>query len=122
MIDLGTGYPLKRSRLSYFVKNLTVTLKKRLNFLGAILQRDPAVDLDVELRQVCRADLGGRAVTRFAIWVNPLSKCRVRAVAAVSDGCAVFLGNEDKAFVMFVDQSVGAAITMFMQGTQKGGP
>src|SRR6266436_2260000 len=46
----------------------------------------------------------------------------VRAVAAVSDGCAVFLGNEDKVFVMFVDQSVGAAITMFMQGTQKERP
>jgi hypothetical protein len=44
---------------------------------------------------------------------------QVRGVAAVSDGCAVFLGNEDKVFVMFVDQSVGAAITMFMQGTQK---
>jgi hypothetical protein len=29
-------------------------------------------------------------------------------VAAMSGGCAVFLGNEDKVFVMFVDQSVGA--------------
>jgi Arc/MetJ family transcription regulator len=35
---------------------------------------------------------------------------------------AVFLGNEDKVFVMFVDQSVGAAITMFMQGRQKERP
>jgi len=32
------------------------------------------------------------------------------------------LHNEDKVFVMFVDQSVGAAITMFMQGTQKERP
>ena len=32
---------------------------------------------------------------------------QVRAVAAASGGCAVFLGNEDKVFVMFVDQSVG---------------
>ena len=47
---------------------------------------------------------------------------QIRAVAAVSDGCAVFLGNEDKVFVMFVDQSVGAAITMFMQGTQRERP
>ena len=45
---------------------------------------------------------------------------QVRAVAAASGGCAVFLGNEDKVFVMFVDQSVGGAITMFTQGTQKG--
>jgi uncharacterized protein len=47
---------------------------------------------------------------------------KVRAVAATSGGWAVFLGNEDKVFVMFVDQSVGTAITMFMQGTQKERP
>jgi uncharacterized protein len=53
---------------------------------------------------------------------KPVFEVKVRAVAATSGGCAVFLGNEDKVFVMFVDQSVGAAITMFMQGTQKERP
>ena len=53
---------------------------------------------------------------------KPVVEVQVRAVAAVSSGCAVFLGNEDKVFVMFVDQSVGAAITMFMQGTKKERP
>ena len=43
-------------------------------------------------------------------------------MAAISGGCAVFLGNEDKVFVMFVDQSVGTAITMFMQGMKKERP
>jgi uncharacterized protein len=52
----------------------------------------------------------------------PVVEVKVRALAATSGGCAVFLGNEDKVFVMFVDQSVGAAITMFMQGTQKERP
>ena len=47
---------------------------------------------------------------------------KVRAVAATSGGWAVFLGNEDKVFMMFVDQSVGTAITMFMQDTQKERP
>jgi uncharacterized protein len=47
---------------------------------------------------------------------------KIRAVAATSGGWAVFLGNEDKVFVMFVDQSVGTAITMFMQDTQKERP
>ncbi len=47
---------------------------------------------------------------------------QVRAVAATSGGCAVFLGNEDKVFVMSIDQSVGMAITMFMQGTPKERP
>ena len=53
---------------------------------------------------------------------KPVVEVQVRAMAATSDGCAVFLGNEDKVFVMFVDQSVGMAITMFMQGTKKERP
>ena len=53
---------------------------------------------------------------------KPVVEVKVRAIAATSGGCAVFLGNEDKVFVMFVDQSVGTAITMFMQGTQKERP
>jgi bifunctional DNase/RNase len=53
---------------------------------------------------------------------KPVVEVQVHAVAAMSGGCAVFLGNEDKVFLMFVDQSVGAAITMFMQGKQKERP
>ena len=53
---------------------------------------------------------------------KPVVEVQVRAMAATSGGCAVFLGNEEKVFVIFVDQSVGAAITMFMQGTQKERP
>ena len=53
---------------------------------------------------------------------KPVVEVQVRAVAATSGGYAVFVGNEDKVFVMFVDQSVGKAIAMFMQGTQKERP
>ena len=53
---------------------------------------------------------------------KPVVEVHIRAIAATSGGCAVFLGNEDKVFVMFVDQSVGTAITMFMQGAQKERP
>ena len=53
---------------------------------------------------------------------KPVVEVKVRAVAATGGGWAVFLGNEDKVFVLFVDQSVGTAITMFMQGTQKERP
>ena len=53
---------------------------------------------------------------------KPVVEVQVRAMAVTSGGCAVFLGNEDKVFVMFVDQSVGTAITMFMQGTKKERP
>jgi hypothetical protein len=44
---------------------------------------------------------------------KPVVEVKVLALGATNGGCAVFLGNEDKVFVMFVDQSVGTAITMF---------
>ena len=53
---------------------------------------------------------------------KPVVEVHIRAIGATSGGCAVFLGNEDKVFVMFVDQSVGMAITMFMQGMKKERP
>ena len=53
---------------------------------------------------------------------KPVVEVQVRAVAATSGGCAVFLGNEEKVFVIFVEQSVGTAIAMFKQGTRKERP
>ena len=53
---------------------------------------------------------------------KPTVEVHLRAVATTSHGCAVFLGNEEKAFVICVEQSVGLAIAMFMQGTQKERP
>ena len=46
----------------------------------------------------------------------------VRAVVPTSAGRAVFIGNNEKVFVIYVDESVGAAITMFMEGTPKERP
>src|ERR1700723_450266 len=53
---------------------------------------------------------------------KPVVEVQIRAVIPTSGGCAVFIGNEQKVFVIYVDQSVGAAITMFMRGTQKERP
>jgi uncharacterized protein len=53
---------------------------------------------------------------------KPVVEVQIRAMAATGGCCAVFLGNEEKVFVMFVDQNVGTAITMFMQGTKKERP
>ena len=53
---------------------------------------------------------------------KPVVEVKVLALGATIGGCAVFLGNEDKVFVMFVDQSVGTAITMFVQDTPKERP
>jgi bifunctional DNase/RNase len=53
---------------------------------------------------------------------KPVVEVHIRAIAAMSGGFGVFLGNQEKAFVIFFDQSVGAAIAMFMEGTQKERP
>lgn len=49
-------------------------------------------------------------------------EANVRAVFPTSGGCAIFLGNDEKTFVIYVDQSVGAAITMAMRKTPKERP
>ena len=46
----------------------------------------------------------------------------VKNVLATSAGSAVFLGNADKVFVIYVDHSVGSAINMFLHGTPKQRP
>jgi bifunctional DNase/RNase len=43
-------------------------------------------------------------------------------VLPTPNGVAVFVGNDDKVFVIYVDHSVGAAITMFLRGTPKERP
>lgn len=53
---------------------------------------------------------------------NSVTEVQVRGVLPTTNGCAVFLGNEEKIFVIYVDHSVGAAITMFMRGTPKERP
>src|SRR5208283_5023647 len=63
---------------------------------------------DSDRARTCRHSAGNNAFHAFAF--------------ATGGGCAVFLGNEEKVFVIFVDQSVGAAIAMFKQGTQKERP
>src|SRR5437762_13159814 len=47
---------------------------------------------------------------------------QVRAVLPTSGGCAVFVGNNDKEFIIYVDQTVGSAITMFMRQITKERP
>lgn len=39
-----------------------------------------------------------------------------------TNGCAIFLGNEDKTFVIYVDHSVGNAIQMSLNGIKKERP
>jgi bifunctional DNase/RNase len=46
----------------------------------------------------------------------------VKGVMPTANGCAVFLGNEDKTFVIYVDHSVGNAIQMTINGVKKDRP
>lgn len=49
-------------------------------------------------------------------------EAQVRAVLPLEGSFAVFLGNEEKTFVIYVDESVGSAISMFMRGVAKERP
>ncbi len=56
-------------------------------------------------------------------WMNKtVIEVQVRAVLPTSGGCAVFIGNNDKVFIIYVDQTVGSAITMFMRQITKERP
>ena len=46
----------------------------------------------------------------------------VKGVMPTANGCAVFLGNDDKTFVIYVDHSVGNAIQMTLNGVKKERP
>jgi uncharacterized protein len=53
---------------------------------------------------------------------NDVVEVQVKGVLPTTNGCAVFISNDDKTFVIYVDHSVGAAITMFLRSTPKERP
>lgn len=53
---------------------------------------------------------------------KPVIEAHVRAVLPFNNGRAVFIGNEEKVFVIYVDESVGSAISMFINKTPKERP
>jgi bifunctional DNase/RNase len=46
----------------------------------------------------------------------------IKGVMPTANGCAVFLGDDSKTFVIYVDQSVGNAIQMTRSGVKKERP
>ncbi len=46
----------------------------------------------------------------------------IKGLMPTANGCAVFLGNDTKTFVIYVDPSVGSAISMTMNGVKKERP
>ena len=53
---------------------------------------------------------------------NEVIEVAIKGVMPTANGCAVFLGNEDKTFVIYVDHSVGNAISMTLNGVKKERP
>jgi bifunctional DNase/RNase len=53
---------------------------------------------------------------------NDVVPVELRTVHPMDSGYAVFLGNAEKTFVIFVDEPVGVAITMSMRGIVKDRP
>jgi bifunctional DNase/RNase len=53
---------------------------------------------------------------------NDVVPVELRTVHPMDSGYAVFLGNAEKTFVIFVDEPVGVAITMSMRGIVKERP
>lgn len=46
----------------------------------------------------------------------------VRGVMPTANGCAVFLGNEDKTFVIYVDHAVGNVMQLTLDGVRRPRP
>ena len=53
---------------------------------------------------------------------NDVVPVSIKGVMPTANGCAVFLGNDDKTFVIYVDHPVGNAIQMTLSGVKKERP
>ncbi len=53
---------------------------------------------------------------------KPVIPVQIKALIPTNAGVAVFIGDEEKIFVIYVDPSVGSAINMFVSGTTKERP
>lgn len=54
--------------------------------------------------------------------LNDVVQATIKGVMPTSNGCAIFLGPEDKTFVIYVDQFIGNAISMAIKGVKKERP
>jgi bifunctional DNase/RNase len=53
---------------------------------------------------------------------NDVVEVSVKGVMPTGNGCAVFLGDEEKNFVIYVDSGVGNAISMNLHGVKRDRP
>lgn len=53
---------------------------------------------------------------------NEVVPVEIRGIVPANSGCAIFLGNEQKVFVIQVEHNMGAVIGMFLRDTPKERP
>ena len=53
---------------------------------------------------------------------SQLSAVEIKGVMPTSNGCAIFLGNDSKTFVIYVDQGIGTTISMTLNAVKKERP
>jgi bifunctional DNase/RNase len=53
---------------------------------------------------------------------NDVVPVQIRGILPANSGCALFVGNDDKVFVINVEPNMGAIIGMFLHGTPKERP
>jgi bifunctional DNase/RNase len=53
---------------------------------------------------------------------NDVLPVEIRGILPANTGCAIFVGNTRKVFVIQVEHNMGAVIGMFLRGTQKERP
>jgi len=53
---------------------------------------------------------------------NDVVPVDIRGVLPVNNGCAIFVGNDEKVFVIQVEHNMGAIISMFLRDTPKERP
>src|SRR5512138_2971341 len=53
---------------------------------------------------------------------NDVIPVQIRGILPANSGCALFVGNDEKVFVIQVEHSMGAVIGMFLRDTPKERP
>lgn len=53
---------------------------------------------------------------------NDVVPVQIRGLIPANTGCAIFVGNDEKVFVINVEPQIGAVIGMFLRGTPKERP
>jgi len=53
---------------------------------------------------------------------NDVVQVKIRGILPANSGCALFVGNDEKVFVINVEPQMGAIISMFLQDTPKERP